>query len=329
MKTIAKGVVAVLAQECERRGFDLYAALRARAVTPEAIDDIEGRVPLAALDAALEPVAAPDPTGFALSALEHGAFSGRAYFQFLSANAADVRDYLELTLRFGRLLSDGAMLRARHEADAVSVEHVLIDPKGRTEAALYVARVAWLGGFVLRARVFSNLAFVPLQMCIAAPPPRHARPLHPLFGIEPEFEAASTSVRFERSLLELPFASANPTLRGVLAQRAEAALEALPQSDDVYGSVKSALLARLRARDVSLDAVAAVLGKAPSTLQDELRAAGVSFPEIVEESRTELALAYLAREEQDVEDIARSLGFDSPSAFARWYRRAIGRATLH
>jgi AraC-like DNA-binding protein len=52
----------------------------------------------------------------------------------------------------------------------------------------------------------------------------------------------------------------------------------------------------------------------------------MSFRRVVDESRMELAHEYLEREELRVADVAYSLGFESPSAFARWYRRSTGRS---
>jgi AraC-like DNA-binding protein len=326
MKTVSQGIVSLMVQEAERRGFDGYATLQSQGVPRSAFDDVEARIPLAAADYVLERAASNDPTDFALSAIRNGALTGRAYYHYLTANAANVGDFLELTLRFGRLLADGAMLRAQYETHSVLVDQVLVEPATRPEAALCVVRVAWMAGFVFRARMFTGATFVPDSVSIAAPPPRAPHPLQQLFGVDPEFDARETSVTFPRAALALPFPSADPTLRSVLAVRAQAALAALPQLTDVHGNVKNAVRAGLREGDASLPAVARALSMAPRTLQERLQDAGISFRRIVDESRMELALEYLERGELRVADIARSLGFESPSAFARWYRRSTGRA---
>jgi AraC-like DNA-binding protein len=326
MKTVSHGVLTLLAQEAARRGFDAYATLQAEGVAREAFDDIEARIPLSALDHALERIASPDPTDFALSAIRNGALAGRAYYAYLTANAANVGDYLDLTLRFGRLLTDGALLRAQYETHSVMVDQVMVEPATRPPAALYVARVAWMAGFVFRARMLSGGVFLPDAVRIAAPPPRVPHPLAALFGVEPELDASVTSLQFPRAALALPFPRADATLRNVLAVRAQAMLDALPQLDDVHGHVKNAVHKSLRTGDASLTAVARALGMAPRTLQERLHLAGISFRRVVDESRMELALEYLDRGELRVADIAYSLGFESPSAFARWYRRSTGHS---
>jgi AraC-like DNA-binding protein len=326
MKTVSQGIVTLLVQEAERRGFDAYGALQSQGVPRSTFDDVEARIPLAAADYVLERVTGSDPTDFALSAIRNGALAGRAYYHYLTANAANVGDFLELTLRFGRLIADGALLRAQYETHSVIVDHLLVEPGTRPEAALCVVRVAWMAGFVFRARMFTGGAFVPDSVTIAAPPPRVAHPLDQLFGVQPEFDARETSVHFPRAALALPFVGADPTLRNVLALRAQASLDALPLLTDVHGNVKNAVRARLREGDASLATVARALSMAPRTLQERLHVAGISFRRIVDESRMELALEYLERGELRVVDIAHSLGFESPSAFARWYRRATGRA---
>jgi AraC-like DNA-binding protein len=326
MKTVSLGVVAMLAQEAARRGCDLYADLRAQAVPAQALEEIEGRIPLAAVDHVLEPVAADDPTEFALSMVRNGAMDGRAYFHYLTANAANVGDYLELTLRFSRLLADGTVLRARYDAHGVTVDHVLLEPATRPEVARVVARVGWMAGFVWRARAFSAGGFQPDAVCIATPAPQRREPLAQLFGVEPVFGAKETCVRFPNEALALAFPHSDATLRNVLELRAQSMLDALPPIADLRGNVKSTVRACLRAGDASLGAVAKALGMAPRTLQERLQAAGISFRRVVDESRMELAREYLERSELRVADVAYSLGFESPSAFARWYRRATGRS---
>jgi AraC-like DNA-binding protein len=326
MKTVSLGVVVMMAQQAERLGHDMFAALRAEAVPDVALQDVEGRIPLGAVDHALGQVAADDPTGFALAMIRNGAISGKAYYHYLTANAANVGDYLDLTLRYSRLLADGTVLRTRYDATGVTVDHVLLDPVTRPEVARAIARVGWVAGFVLRARAFSGGAFAPDAMNIAAPAPKSSEPLSELFGIEPTFAARDTCVHVPHAALSLPFPRADATLRNVLEQRAQSSLEALPPITDLRGNVKSTVHARMRAGDASLSSVAKALGMAPRTLQERLQAAGVSFRRVVDESRMELASEYLGRDELRVADVAYSLGFESPSAFARWYRRSTGRS---
>jgi AraC-like DNA-binding protein len=326
MKTVSLGVVAMMAQEAERRGHDLFAILRALAVPASALEDIDGRIPLPAVDHGLEQVAAADPSDFAVAMIRNGAITGRAYYHYLTANAANVADYLELTIRYARLLADGTVLRTRYDAHGVTVDHVLLDPVSRPEIARVIARVGWLAGFVLRARVFSEGAFLPDAIHIAAAAPQSGESLTPLFGLEPTFAARDTCVHIPSAMLAVPFPRADATLRNVLLVRAQSALDALPPITDLRGNVKSTVHARMRAGDASLSAVAKALGMAPRTLQERLQAAGMSFRRVVDESRMELAHEYLEREELRVADVAYSLGFESPSAFARWYRRSTGRS---
>ena len=326
MKTVSQGIIALFAQEAARRGHDVHALFAAEGVPRAILDDVESRIPLAAADRVLELIIGSDPTEFVLSAIRNGAFDGRAYYHYLTTNAANLGDYLQLTLRFARLLGDGALLRAQYETHSVLVDHVLVEPSSRPEVALCATRVAWMAGFILRARVFTDGAFVPDSVQIAAPPPQVPQALAPLFGVEPQLGAPETSLVFPRGMLALPFPRADATLRNVLEQRAQAMLDGLPEITDLHASVKNAVHARLRAGDASLAAVARALGMAPRTLQERLHLTGVSFRRVVDESRMELALEYLDRDGLRVADIAYSLGFESPSAFARWYRRSTGRA---
>ena len=206
------------------------------------------------------------------------------------------------------------------------VDHVLVEPGSLPRARCASVRVAWMAGFVFRRAHVHGGTFVPTP-CASPHAAARASSVRELFGVDP-IRCDRDQPDVSRSILALPFPSADPTLRNVLALRAQAALDALPQLTDVHGNVKSAVRARLREGDASLAA-----GRARAE-HGAAYAAGTParrrhlLSRSVDESRMELAFEYLERGELRVADIAHSLGFESPSAFARWYRRR-DRACAH
>ncbi|MBU3031025.1 helix-turn-helix transcriptional regulator [Paracoccus marinaquae] len=97
------------------------------------------------------------------------------------------------------------------------------------------------------------------------------------------------------------------------------------------------VVAELSASGVpSLASVAERLSASPRTVQRRLAEHGLCFRRVVEDARLGMACVFLERSELGIEQIARQIGYNSSSAFARafgrWagvtpktYRRAAGR----
>jgi AraC-like DNA-binding protein len=80
-------------------------------------------------------------------------------------------------------------------------------------------------------------------------------------------------------------------------------------------------------RDITLDDVCAAVGTSPRSLRRAFRAvAGMSWRQYVLESRLLQAMAALAEPGPTVLAVATAVGFDSPSGFARAFRRYTGES---
>ncbi|MNN67704.1 HTH-type transcriptional regulator VirS [compost metagenome] len=73
-----------------------------------------------------------------------------------------------------------------------------------------------------------------------------------------------------------------------------------------------------------LEVIAERLELTPAGLQRRLREAGLSFSQLVENTRRELALHYLRQPGRAVSELALLLGYSETSAFSRAFRRWFG-----
>jgi len=67
--------------------------------------------------------------------------------------------------------------------------------------------------------------------------------------------------------------------------------------------------------------IAKALGLSRQTLFRKLREEGVTFEEVLDELRHELATSYLALEGVAIKEVAYRVGFSSPAAFSRAFKR--------
>jgi len=90
--------------------------------------------------------------------------------------------------------------------------------------------------------------------------------------------------------------------------------------------VRRTLFQLVQREEMSLDHVARAMGMSGRTLQRDLRDAGTSFRELVDEVRREIAISHMTQGDLPITAIALLLDFSDVSAFHRSFRRWTGQA---
>lgn len=88
--------------------------------------------------------------------------------------------------------------------------------------------------------------------------------------------------------------------------------------------VEAAIEPMLASGDVSIHRVARQLGMSRQTLYRRLKAEDVTFEEILDAKRRQLAIRYLGFDRISVKGAAYKLGFSDPAAFSRAFKRWTG-----
>ncbi len=179
---------------------------------------------------------------------------------------------------------------------------------------------------LLGARTLSGAACVPERVWFAHAQPDDVAELCAFLGTtRVRFGAGGNGMALAAPLLDLPLRTSDPPLFSLLERQAEQSLAG--------GAAPSQLLAlvRRRIRDTlgetppSLDSVAAELSMSARTLQRRLADEGVSFVEVVDEIRHELALEYVREARRPLGEIAFLLGYAELSPFLRAFKRWTGK----
>lgn len=88
--------------------------------------------------------------------------------------------------------------------------------------------------------------------------------------------------------------------------------------------VEDAIEPMLGSGDVTIERVARQLGMSRQTLYRRLREEGVTFQELLEAKRRQLAIRYLGFDRMSAKAVAYRLGFSDPAAFSRAFKRWTG-----
>jgi len=183
-------------------------------------------------------------------------------------------------------------------------------------ASLAVANVIMRGlcGAAWRAR----------EVLLAFRRPADVEPFQRVFRAPVRFDADRCALVFPAALLRKPVVKAKPEAYRALKTLA-AALESR-SNDEIVSKTKRTLRALLIAGHAQEDVVARAFAVHRRTLNRRLRAEGVTFRQVLDETRLEVARQMLRDSNADIEQIAGGLGYSGASAFGRAFRRWTGLA---
>lgn len=127
-----------------------------------------------------------------------------------------------------------------------------------------------------------------------------------------------------RADLDRPFRSQNTELLELLVPALESALEARLRQGSLREKIQAVLKRILPGGRPDLTTVARELGTSVRTLQRRITAEGVTFRDLLQSARRELARQLLRDPRTDMRDVAQRLGFEDANSFYRAFRHWEG-----
>lgn len=275
------------------------------------------RVPMARLialfDAAVAMTGRPDLGLEFGQRVQPGTYSTLGYALMTCDTLADaialVPHYRRLVFDYG--YSDTALTVAGDEAEFAW----LVRPGALPYCAPLAEAV--LAGWYSYGRWILNAELALTAVHFAHEAPADVGPHIACFGCPVHFGQARNALLFPRSFLDMPLSQADRSLHLAMREQAQAALHRVFGEMEIGQRARQALSRLLPKCEATLEAVADVLKLSPRTLQRRLRDKGLSFKQVLDSLRRELALVYLADANLSSLDIALLLGFAEQSSFTR------------
>lgn len=144
------------------------------------------------------------------------------------------------------------------------------------------------------------------------------------FGCPVRFDQPYTCVAFPASVMGIALPHSDPSMRSLLDRQAQAMLLALPDSDNFDRAMQQAMVRLMPEAKATLVHLAAELHISVRTLQRRLAERHLTWRELLDRTREQLARHYLSDESLTLAEIALLLGFSEHSAFSRAYRQWTG-----
>jgi AraC-like DNA-binding protein len=281
------------------------------------------RVPFAALVALYEEAARQ--SGDDAFGLRVGAASHPAMFDVLghaTMSCATLREAFATITRYLRVLQDGAVVALREEGAHAHASYAILD----RDAVPHRHEVEATLGIILRFLDASLDAFTPIRVGFVHAAPRDTSVHVATFRAPVAFGCVTNELVFDAALLERAMPRADPTLRSILERHIVEMLAKLPPRGDLVADVRGCIARMLEQGEPAIDRVARSLAMSSRTLQRRLRAESMTFAEILDDVRRDLALRYLGDPRREITDAAFLLGYAELSPFYRAFRRWTGMA---
>jgi AraC-like DNA-binding protein len=183
-----------------------------------------------------------------------------------------------------------------------------------------------LAGWVTFGRWISGIDASPSEVRFQHSAPADTREHERIFRCSVLFDQADNALIYPKRLLAVPLGQADAQVRLMLDAYAERLLNQLQQGNSVLDRARMELSRLLPESGADLQQVAERLAMSPRTLQRRLSEAGMSFNQLVEDTRRQLVLHYLRDPALDLAEIAFLVGFSEPGSLARAFRRWTGQA---
>ena len=180
-----------------------------------------------------------------------------------------------------------------------------------------------VGSFHKRFRSVMPPGWRPYAVLFRHSPPADLSVHRRVFGIAPRFGQDLDAIVIRQADMDAPLPAGDPEMAKHLELHLEQLL-AQPQSafrDRVARQIQHLL----PHGTCSAEQVAELMGIESRTLSRKLAAEGTSFRALLDEKRSEMAVALIAHGRSFLA-VSDQLGFSSPSVFTHWFRRQFGQS---
>ena len=310
----------LVCQRLKDRRVPLAPLLREIGLTQAQVNDPECRIAFRKHAALL--TAAADLTGDASFALRLATtLSPRQAgpIGFIALSSQTLGDALRNFRRYQRVLSEGVGVHMESEGDRTALCAEIIDP--RVEDPLQATEFVLGGGVTLCRRLAGpDLEIERVELAHA----RHGRlsDYRKLLSVPLAFGQGRNAIVMKSAMLQLPLKTADDQLLAALTRLCQQILGDQPDDYDLVYQVRRHITERLPSGEPTMDRVAEELGMSSRTLSRRLAEQEVTYRELLDQTRHQLALRYLKSDALRPSQIAYLLGYSEPSgfhhAFSRW-----------
>jgi AraC-like DNA-binding protein len=321
MPSAAGGIARLVYSRLRERNIPATPLLAKAGLSVEQIDDRSARVKARSQIKFLELAAdalQDDLLGFHLARDYDLREIGLLYYVLASSDV--LHDALQKAARYSGIANEGVALEFRAREGAITLDYIGVERRSDRHHIEF-----WLVSLVRLCRQLTNRRLIPSRIRVVHHRKKMPAEIRSLLGCEIEFGSAVDEVVFPAAVTKMAVGSADPHLNELLTKYCEEALaHRAPARGTLRASVENAMAPLLPHGQANAVEIARRIGMSHRTLVRRLAAEGLTFSEIAEELKADLARHYLRDGDLSISQIAWLLGYREVSAFTHAFRRWTG-----
>jgi AraC-like DNA-binding protein len=244
------------------------------------------------------------------------------FLYYASSSSEILGDALKRLARYSAIANEGVSL-AYLDSPNVSIKFHYVGVsrhRDRHQIEFFMAILIRL------CRQLTGIRLMPTHVRLGHRRGAHYSELIEFFGGNIEFGATVDEVSFAPAIKNTFVVSADHYLNKLLVTYCEEALARRPTRRGSFSTaVENAIVPLLPHGDAKLDEVARRLGLGQRTLARRLAAENLTFSDVLESLKLDLARRYLAENELSISQVAWLLGFQEVSSLTHAFKRWTGK----
>ena len=294
--------------------------MREAGIDPALFEDPENTISFAAMGRLFSLcVARSGCPHFGLLVGRQGGISSLGIVGLLSQHLPDVRTALRNIILHLHLHDRGAVPTLEVQNETAMLGYAIYQKNVASTDQIYDGAMAIAFNLM---KTLCGPKWQPSEVLLCHAEPADREPYRALFKVPPRFDAERTALVFPATWLDQPMHGVNPQLRRILEAEVEA-LKILSDGDFV-SQLRRILQSLIVAGCPSVDQTALLLAMHRRTLNRRLNVLGITFKQLLDETRFEIAQQLLRDTRMPVVDIAVTLNYTGASAFTRAFHRWSG-----
>ena len=323
--TIASHYARAVLYALRRRGTDVTPLLQSLSIQPEILDGPAARIPARQLVRLFQKVWRDMDDEF-LGRTTHPCHLG--HFNIMGhyvLNANNLEAAIGKSIYCYNTFTRDLVIRFRREGDQaiISLEHRSpeLDPDHFITEFLLLVWHRFMGWLIGRKIILTEATFTH-------PLPPHFYEYKFAFPCHCLFEQTENSIRFSADYLALPPQRTQEELAAYMRRSPEGLLIWEDEDNSVARRVRFLLDSNDEAVLPTLEELAERLHMSPYTLNRKLKREGVSYQQIKDRYRRDLAINMLTNQRVSIASIAAQVGFSEAGAFSRAFKNWTGVSPL-
>lgn len=235
-------------------------------------------------------------------------------------SCSNLKNSCDRLLRYQDIVAEGLKFEIREEGAEYQLIFDILP--GIQEPSSQAIKSA-VSAFFAFTRWVTQAHVSPIKATLKESKPKHLEGYQELFSCPIAFDASENSLRFSKADLLKPLPTADAHLSEIHEQQLQSYREQ-QYGPTFSGDVKGAFKEQLPSGEPNQEVIASGLNVSVSTLKRRLKEEGMTYSELLDTTRHELALSYLGQRNLSITEITYLLGFSQNSAFTRAFKRWQG-----